>query len=483
MCGLFGFVSSVGNININKKDFNTLGIFNDSRGGDSVGILTNQQVEYGIDDTKLFSKFYKESKLLKSQDSASYLLGHTRKASVGKVSLDNAQPIVIYNDNEEVDFVLFHNGTLKNYMALATKYLSPPYVGVTDSYLMAYMIYFEGFKVFQEYIGAGMFIMVDYRQDRKSPTISFYKGASPMTDLTEVMYEERPLYVYQTDQGFWYSSMENSLDLLAFGDPKGQVKSLTPNTVMSYKNGKLIKSEKLSRSKAMQGTAYGSDNVLLENYKGYQRATPTGNPVQQHANINAPSLFGDTCYFLPKRSASYILGKIVFEDGYYYLDGKLAHGPLRITEYGHTTKDPSETNYYFFHGVLLYGKNIYEALEMIRHEFTIEPEDLMNYHSYMIYWKSPMPSEDQMGLFYTVTESFDYVLKQGIYCPLLISPSVSYFFNAGTLEKKFDVSYGQRCSFMNSFKDDVEKTNKISAEEYYTTLIENIALYETPAHK
>lgn len=489
MCGLFGFVSSKGNININKKDFITLGIFNDSRGGDSVGILTNQQVEYGIEKTKLFSDFYKESELLSLNAPASYLLGHTRKASVGKVVLENAQPVVIYNDNNEIDFVFFHNGTLKNHLALAAKYLTPPYVGVTDSYLMAYMVYFEGFKVFQEYIGAGMFIIVDFRQDRTSPTISFYKGASSTTELVDTMFEERPLYMYATKDGFWYSSMINSLDLISFDDPSAKIVNFIPNTVVSYKDGKLIKSEKLSRAKAMQGTAYGSDNVLLETYKTYQSPVPQSKlphhtPANNTPNINAQlPTFGEACYFFPKHSHSYYLNKLAFEDGYYYLNGQMAHGPLKITEYGYITEDPGEYIMYFFHGVLLHGKNIYEALNMIQYEFTIEPEDIMHYHSYMLYWKSPMPLEDENGLFYTVTDKFDYVLKHGLYHPILISPSYYYYFNKGSLEERLEVNYGQKISLLNSFKEEARKADKISAEDYYTILIDNISTHETPTHK
>ena len=72
-----------------------LGIFNDIRGGDSVGILAGSQVEYGIAEQKFFANFYKTSKILQNLKLSPYILGHTRKASVGAVSLENAQPIVI----------------------------------------------------------------------------------------------------------------------------------------------------------------------------------------------------------------------------------------------------------------------------------------------------------------------------------------------------------------------------------------------------
>ena len=64
MCGLFGFISAKGDTYIDKKDFITLGIFNDSRGGDSVGILAKDQVEYGVEQNKLFINFYKTSDII-----------------------------------------------------------------------------------------------------------------------------------------------------------------------------------------------------------------------------------------------------------------------------------------------------------------------------------------------------------------------------------------------------------------------------------
>jgi hypothetical protein len=50
-------------------------------------------------------------------------LGHCRKASVGKVSIETAQPVVIENENGDVDYVLIHNGTIYNYRELAQKYI------------------------------------------------------------------------------------------------------------------------------------------------------------------------------------------------------------------------------------------------------------------------------------------------------------------------------------------------------------------------
>ena len=63
MCGIFGYIGKRQPL---KKDvFVTLGVLNDSRGGDNCGIMINRQVEYG-EKLKLFNDFYPKSKLLKA---------------------------------------------------------------------------------------------------------------------------------------------------------------------------------------------------------------------------------------------------------------------------------------------------------------------------------------------------------------------------------------------------------------------------------
>jgi asparagine synthetase B (glutamine-hydrolysing) len=48
MCGIFGTISLKSKA-FNKRAFCTMGVRNDSRGGDSCGIFIDGNVEYGID--------------------------------------------------------------------------------------------------------------------------------------------------------------------------------------------------------------------------------------------------------------------------------------------------------------------------------------------------------------------------------------------------------------------------------------------------
>jgi asparagine synthetase B (glutamine-hydrolysing) len=51
MCGIFGMISKKSK-RFNKRAFFTMGVRNDSRGGDSCGVFIDKQVEYGVDKKK-----------------------------------------------------------------------------------------------------------------------------------------------------------------------------------------------------------------------------------------------------------------------------------------------------------------------------------------------------------------------------------------------------------------------------------------------
>ena len=205
MCGIFGQINKNNKVQFNKSCFITLGIANDTRGGDSCGIFIDGNVEYGIDKTKLFSKFFNHSELLKNTNTCNIALGHCRKASVGAKTIAEAQPCVIKN-GDKVEYVVIHNGTVYNYKELAAKYI--PNVDIknmTDSQVLTYIFYHTGFDVLSEYIGGAAFVAVDYRGDK--PKTYFWKGSSKQTTYSKEETEERPLYLYQNEDSLYFSSL------------------------------------------------------------------------------------------------------------------------------------------------------------------------------------------------------------------------------------------------------------------------------------
>ena len=63
MCGIFGIINRRPK-KFDYKTFCTLGVVNDSRGGDSCGVFIDGKVEYGVSKEKLFTDFFYGSKLI-----------------------------------------------------------------------------------------------------------------------------------------------------------------------------------------------------------------------------------------------------------------------------------------------------------------------------------------------------------------------------------------------------------------------------------
>ena len=111
MCGIAGIISTEPT-KFNIDHFNILGTINDERGGDSCGIFIDKKYQYGIKDTKQFRVF---TRCIKDYpDTARIAILHCRKGSTGyALGVEQAQPVIIKNE-DDVEFVLIHNGTITN---------------------------------------------------------------------------------------------------------------------------------------------------------------------------------------------------------------------------------------------------------------------------------------------------------------------------------------------------------------------------------
>ena len=207
MCGLFGYIGK-DNKRFSWDKFNVLGLFNDSRGGDSCGRYLLGRVLYGVEKKKLYRDLvlsYKNDSVFKENN---VILGHCRKATVGAHTEANAQPIVLLNESlteeqkkqENVlteDFVMIHNGTLQNHEELAEKYGIKEVKGETDSKILAKLIKKEGFKILTEYIGAAAIVIYDIREkiSRGVDVVYIFRGKSKAYSTSTTTDEERPLFL------------------------------------------------------------------------------------------------------------------------------------------------------------------------------------------------------------------------------------------------------------------------------------------------
>ena len=250
MCGIFGTINSNKPKRFRYTAFASLGIINDSRGGDSCGVFIDGKYEYGTYTKKLFKDFMLESKVLEEfrGKDVSVAIGHCRKASVGAVNEANAQPVIIKDENGNPEFVLIHNGTIRNHDELAKKYVPElDTKDMTDSQIMARIFHKAGYQVLSEYYGGGVFFMVDYRSGK--PVCRFFQGYSRQTEYTKDMVQERPFYFVYRDDTLVFSSI---YEMVVAACPGAIPWEPAANTLYSYSEHGLVAEKEYPRDKVAQ---------------------------------------------------------------------------------------------------------------------------------------------------------------------------------------------------------------------------------------
>lgn len=367
MCGIFGHISLDKRKQFNFSMFSTLGINNDSRGGDSCGIFIDGNSEYGTTkDNKFFSDFFLDSELLKKTEEFNIALGHCRKASPGMgVSPEKAQPIVLRTAKSgETRFVMIHNGTITNYEDLAKKYIPDIDIkGLTDSQVMARIFYFKGYDCLSEYIGGSVFFIVDYRQPE--PDVLMFKGKSRTYDYkNSVVTEERPLYISLGEDDLVFSSID---DYLPAFRPEIEVQTISENKLIRYKNGKLTVVKEYDRSNAYQ-KGY---TTTKSSYGGWKGGTYVS---------------GDYTY------TGKIKSWISFEESKntYRVNGNPVHGQRFVKQYGECcpNKESSNEELWFFYGILLKDKSCFKFLEDYNKRTKETPEEFLKKHQNLIRYLS-----------------------------------------------------------------------------------------------
>ena len=346
-CGIFGQINKHKQGKFNFPAFTTLGIANDSRGGDSCGIFIDGKTEYGIEKTKLFANFINSSQLLKTTTKCHIALGHCRKASVGAVDLKRAQPVVITNEHGEVEYVVMHNGTIHNYITLAHKYI--PDVDIkemSDSQVMAHIFYHCGFDVLSEYNGGAVFVIVDYRFNE--PIVYAFKGSSRYYSTSQINTEERPFYFTISNNSFYFSSIYTWLQPFT----KDTIYTIPENTVIRIQDNETYVEKEIDRSKCVQ-TAYTNYNHSNYNHTSYAYG-------YQYINNNKQ------IKILPTISGLYR-----------YENGDYVHGSMYVNingEIGYSFKNAKYLT--FWHGRLLKNRSCATFLENFCQKGNIDPKDL-----------------------------------------------------------------------------------------------------------
>lgn len=425
MCGIFGTINSKKPKRFKYTAFASLGIINDSRGGDSCGVFIDGKYEYGVYGKKLFKDFMTESKILEEfrGKDVSVAIGHCRKASVGAVNEANAQPVIIKDENGNPEFVLIHNGTIKNHEELAKKYI--PEVDtkdMTDSQIMARIFHKAGYDVLSEYYGGGIFFIVDYRSGK--PVCRFFQGYSKQTEYVKDLTQERPFYFSYRDGTFIFSSIYS---MLAANCPGAQLWEPAPNTLYSYSEHGLVAEKEYPRDKVAQTMPYKATTTttttthtgkslkekIQERQQGGTKTTSTTTTPLTSGGTKTPSPGSTTTYHAnytssidrvtvpkpgkdQKRTTEDIKGRRIsydYKTSRYVVDGIPLHGGYAISTYGIILDGSSEVRgnvVWFFDGIpfINKGQYFYDRFRALCMDYDMTPSEFCHKFTDVVRWFS-----------------------------------------------------------------------------------------------
>ena len=376
-CGMFGIITTKPK-RFDYRGFCVLGIHNDVRGGDSCGIFVDGKTEYAADkNNKFFYNFFQQSKVLNRLNKTQVAIGHCRKASVGLITVAQAQPIVFADADGNTEFVVMHNGTIYNYKELAEKYIpGVNIVGLTDSQVLANIIYRCGYDVLGEYIGGASFVFVDYRKDAKHPAVMFFRGESKEYSYSTTTKEERPMWYACDDERIVFSSLGTYIAAIM---PKEATFDTKTNCLLAWEGDSLVVKKTYDRRNKTQTIPYAVTTYTSQANNWWEDDVDY---TQANQNTLAKNLH-------PGQVVLTVLGT-------YTKDNIPLHGKVNISMYGYTSQFESGYFYpfWFWNGVMLYDEKCFQFLEAFTKNYGCAIEELEQNFPEILYYLSPYPQID-----------------------------------------------------------------------------------------
>lgn len=366
MCGIFGFFGNdKSTFNINK--FNLLGIYNDSRGGDSCGIYIDSIEKKGVFQEKLYTSFLvRNIDFMKEFNTHTKIaLGHCRKASVGRATLEQAQPVIITNEDGEDILIMIHNGTLLNYKELAKKYEIEFEQDWSDSQIFALIVSIVGYEVLSEYNGAGAFVFYE----PKTNNTYLFKGESQEYENSKTLKEERPFFLLRNDGGIYFSSINDTLHLISDNNIEiDKITTLKANHLYCVKEGEIISSKEYDRSKR-----YQLEHKYWNRYDEYDYTSNKDNKNKSiNQNINtSPNNFKTHVKKLVETRGTYLSSDTIklSNEGLYENQYGVINGEKVLNKDGESKNDsivllnnPIYKTFYFSDGIIMNSYLAYRSL-------------------------------------------------------------------------------------------------------------------------
>ena len=361
-CGIFGWVGTSPE-EFSPLMFNIVGVYNDSRGGDSCGVYFNRGVITGIGTDAKYEALVKDKKLHTTITPGRWpvVIGHCRKASVGAVVNINVQPVLLREAKKgnKLCYVQSHNGTITNYKELAKKYKVKLDTTESDSIALAKLIAIVGWKILEEYEGSAA-LLIHLISSPK--TIYAFHGQSKSYNT---LIEERPLhYVQIPGSGTYISSEAAPLEFIANGEKATAFKH---NVVYEITGNEVKEHMQVNRKESFfRKSTYNWENDR-DYTQGNLHSLQENNDLLNHAGVvkNICCCSVESIYNPIKSS-----DRLCYHRGFYYIGDKVAHGEYTVDGWGYTRipelykKDSAVEIYYlyFFYGILLNDKTSFEDM-------------------------------------------------------------------------------------------------------------------------
>ena len=380
-CGLFSYS---GKSPVNWDKLKILGVINLERGKHSCGLSINKDVVIGHandtdenndkNNTSEFPNFAASYHFSYPENSiTNTVIGHTRKATVGAHSVNNAHPfkfdkkgdIIENTSNKEANFIGAHNGSLKNWKDLANSYHINLSKHDIDSKVLIAGVVKKQLKILNDYQGAAALTITDVNDPN---SIWVYRGESKSHENAKNLTKERPLYYVTTDdEGVYFSSIEDSLRIIQ--EPTwGEVKELPANELTYFKNGKIQSSKTLKVKRAIQKTFTSTigfthkPTIVLPKDSKMIRFRDCMSPTHSGAILNLQ--YKNRVYFQKGR---YYYNNVLV-DGKKYIDENTGE-IISKEEFEKFYEDKDLGEFFFFNGTRVANQ---EAMENVRKDLEKE---------------------------------------------------------------------------------------------------------------